>query len=101
MGAQIPAARDYESGLDPTTHTAPQLGDQRRRWPQASGAPWHPAAQALLRWAGLPADLRLGVRRAGSAIEAHAWVESGAWVVGQVEDYSELRVPLAGTRGIS
>lgn len=43
-------------------------------------------AQALVLWrllrrAGQPADLRIGVRKPGSLLQAHAWVECGGAVL--------------------
>jgi hypothetical protein len=51
------------------------------------------AACLALRRCGVPARLRLGVRRDGSAILAHAWVEDGAGRVlaGGREGHRELR----------
>lgn len=43
-------------------------------------------AQALVLWrllrrAGLPAEMRIGVRKPGSQLQAHAWVECGGAVL--------------------
>lgn len=43
--------------------------------------------QNLLRAQGGSADLRIGVRRHGSAIEAHAWVEQEGRPVGESRDH--------------
>lgn len=43
----------------------------------------------LLRRAGLPADLRIGVRRAADRLEAHAWVELEARVLGDQPDVQD------------
>lgn len=55
----------------------------------------------VLRWllgrAGIPTALRLGVRREGKALEAHAWVEYAGQPVGEPEDlerYTPLELPL-------
>lgn len=40
----------------------------------------------LLRRQGLPAELRIGVRREGDRLEAHAWVEQDGVVVGDHAD---------------
>src|SRR5688572_13911854 len=40
------------------------------------------ALQALLRRNGIPAELRIGVRREGGALQAHAWVEEAGSPVG-------------------
>jgi hypothetical protein len=55
------------------------------------------AAHALLRRAGCPAELRIGVqsraRRAPKLLEAHAWVEcEGRVVVGDVPDLARYAV---------
>jgi len=39
------------------------------------------ALQHLLRRDGVPATLRLGMRRAGGALEGHAWLEAGGILV--------------------
>ncbi len=39
--------------------------------------------QALLRRAGIDAELRIGVRREGGEIAAHAWVEQGGTPIGE------------------
>jgi len=43
----------------------------------------------LLRRRGMPAKLRIGARRTGSGLEAHAWVEMGSEVVNDAEDVRE------------
>lgn len=40
----------------------------------------------LLRRQGLPAELRIGVRREGDRLEAHAWVEQDGVVLGDHAD---------------
>jgi hypothetical protein len=64
--------------------------------------PWQPrclpralALQALLTRAGVPADLRLGVRKRGPHLDAHAWVECG----GVPLEPAAAWTPLAGGAG--
>lgn len=49
----------------------------------------------LLRHAGLPAAMRIGVRRVEGALNAHAWVELGGEVVSDPPGSVESYVPLA------
>jgi hypothetical protein len=37
----------------------------------------------------MPAELRIGARRTGSGLEAHAWVELGSEIVNDAEDVRE------------
>jgi len=66
-----------------------------RRLPGTRCLPWSLALRGLLAQAGIPAELRLGVRRCEpDGITAHAWIESGArsWSWGSdVADFSVLR----------
>jgi len=43
----------------------------------------------LLRRAGQPAELRIGVRRAADRLEAHAWVEREGRVLGDLPDVGQ------------
>ena len=45
----------------------------------------------------LQADLRIGVRKVGKAIEAHAWVEYGGEVLADDPNVSALFVPMIGS----
>lgn len=60
---------------------------------------WH-----LLRRQGLPAELRIGVRKDGGDFTAHAWVEHEGQVVNDVPDVAQRYAPvdlpasLAGAR---
>lgn len=57
------------------------------------------AATALLRGAGLPARLRVGVTKGdGGRTEAHAWVESGGRVIVGAEEL-ERYVPISVMKG--
>lgn len=49
----------------------------------------------LLRRAGFPAELRIGVRKRDGQLEAHAWVESGGLTLDQGTDDHPF-VPFAG-----
>jgi len=52
--------------------------------------------QWLLRRAGIPAELKLGVRREGDGIAAHAWIEYLGQPVGEpegIEQYARLQLP--------
>ncbi|MFL6291666.1 MAG: lasso peptide biosynthesis B2 protein [Thermoanaerobaculia bacterium] len=48
------------------------------------------ALQALLRRQGLSAELRIGVRRAGGKLQAHAWVEHAGSPLGETAPYLPL-----------
>jgi hypothetical protein len=45
---------------------------------------------------GVPSELRIGVvkGRAGLGLEAHAWIEVGGTVVGEVEEWHRTFIPL-------
>lgn len=49
----------------------------------------------MLRREGIPAVVRIGVRRVGGELAAHAWVESGGGVVGDRPDVAESFAPLS------
>ncbi len=80
----------------PRSSTHPPRGADRIAWSVASAALFVPkascltqalAAEMLLRRAGLPADLRIGVATdAAGALEAHAWIESeGRVLIGDLD----------------
>lgn len=50
----------------------------------------------LLRRRGIPADLRIGVRKDAASFEAHAWVESGGTVLSESGDEHTNYVPFEG-----
>lgn len=50
----------------------------------------------LLRRRHIPADLRIGVRKDGGRLEAHAWVEAGGAVLSESGDEHVHFVPLEG-----
>lgn len=56
------------------------------------------ALQALLRRHGIEADLRIGVRREGGELQAHAWVERAGSPVGEPADVELRFQPLAPGR---
>ncbi len=72
------------------------IGRARRLVPRATCLPQALAAEALLRRAGHPADLRIGVAKTGPGrLLAHAWVECrGRVIVGdlpeRLADYAPL-----------
>jgi len=73
------------------------IGALARRLPAMTCLVQSLAAHALLRRAGCPAELRIGVqagaRNAVKPLEAHAWVEcEGRIVVGDVPDLAEYSV---------
>jgi hypothetical protein len=55
----------------------------------------------LLSRRGLAADLRIGVRKDGASIGAHAWIEHDGVVLldGEAEHYLPLDVQVAASRG--
>jgi hypothetical protein len=72
------------------------IGRAQRLVPRATCLPQALAAEALLRRARHPADLRIGVVKAGPArLVAHAWVESrGRIVVGDLRERLADYAPL-------
>ena len=85
--------------------TTPTVTREQVRWamhhaqrvvPRATCLPQALAAEALLTRGGLPADLRIGVRKEASGkLLAHAWVESDGRIVvgdlpGGVDVYTRL-----------
>jgi hypothetical protein len=50
----------------------------------------------MLRWRGLPADLRIGVRKDAGSFEAHAWVEANGAVLTEPGGEHTHFVPLEG-----
>jgi hypothetical protein len=53
-----------------------------------------------LRREGLPSELRIGVRKDGDALKAHAWVELGRHVVNDPVAAVAAFTPLAGSGGL-
>lgn len=53
------------------------------------------ALQALLRRNGIQAELRIGVRREGGALQAHAWIEDAGSPVGEPAEPGPRYLPLA------
>lgn len=54
--------------------------------------------QSLVLWClllrrGVPADLRIGVRKAGGSLEAHAWVQLGSVILNDAEDVHQHYTP--------
>ena len=49
-----------------------------------------------LRGAGLAGELRIGVRRTGSRLEAHAWVEHASRVLNDSAEVQSIYAPLEG-----
>jgi Transglutaminase-like superfamily len=50
----------------------------------------------LLNRRGIPARLRIGVRKEEGELEAHAWIESGGVVLNDTADVSERYRPFEG-----
>lgn len=50
----------------------------------------------LLRRQGISAELRIGVRKTGQVLEAHAWVEHEGAPINEEEDLHEYYAPLEG-----
>ena len=50
----------------------------------------------LLRRRGIPAQLRIGARKIGSQLEAHAWVEVAGRAVNDSDDVQTRYAPFAG-----
>jgi hypothetical protein len=55
------------------------------------------ALQQLLATRGVPARLRIGVRKESGGLTAHAWVEVGGQAVGEPEPVEARFLPLVGT----
>ena len=51
--------------------------------------------QRILRGQGVAAELRIGVRKEGERLEAHAWVEVEGKAVGEVEEIAVTYPPLS------
>jgi Transglutaminase-like superfamily len=69
----------------------------------ARNGPWRPTCleeSVVLLWLlarqGIPAQLRIGVRKQLEALEAHAWVESGGVVLNETADVSQRYQPFEG-----
>jgi Transglutaminase-like superfamily len=69
----------------------------------ARNGPWQATCleqSVVLLWLlgrrGIPAQLRIGVRKQLEALEAHAWVESGGVVLNDSADVSERYRPFEG-----
>ena len=87
----------------PARRTATESEVRRRVWATRAAARRHllpvrclPQAlclRRLLAGAGIHADLRIGVRREGEALGAHAWVEVAGRPVGELESVGESFAP--------
>ncbi len=69
----------------------------------ARHGPWRPTCleqSVVLLWLldrqGIPARLRIGVRKQDVELEAHAWIESGGVVLNDAADVSERYRPFEG-----
>lgn len=56
------------------------------------------ALRSLLAEEGVATDLRIGVRKEGAALTAHAWVEQEGVPVGEIPAIAERFAPLARTK---
>ncbi len=57
------------------------------------------ALHTWLRQEGLPSELRIGVRKTGGTLAAHAWVEVGGYVINDRRDWVAAFEPLATLDG--
>lgn len=57
------------------------------------------ALRRMLARRGIPATLRIGVRRAGASLAAHAWIEVGGAAIGEPEAIEERFRPLLPADG--
>jgi hypothetical protein len=79
-------ARDACANQQPLERVVWAVNVASRVVPHATCLTQSLAAQILLARDGYPADLHLGVARAGAHFEAHAWVEcNGRVVIGNVD----------------
>lgn len=73
------------------------IANRRFPWLIASCLPESLAVWWQVRRLGIPADLRLGVRKLDGSLDGHAWVEVGNRVVSgdpnQSQDYLPLQLP--------
>jgi Transglutaminase-like superfamily len=70
------------------------------RSPLAAGClPRALALLRLLRWHGLAAELRIGMRRTSAGLVGHAWVEHHGAVIGQPPGFVGAFLPLRFGRG--
>ena len=90
--------------VPPRPRSSTRRGADRIAWSVVSAARFVPrascltqalAAEILLRRAGLPADLRIGVATDGAgALEAHAWIESeGRVLIGDLDLHRFTALP--------
>ena len=88
--ARLSAGRREPPGLSPE-RLAQLTGIAVRHhlWPMVC-LPQSLALQALLRRQGLSSELRIGVKRAGGTIHAHAWVEHAGSPLGEPAPYLPL-----------
>lgn len=47
----------------------------------------------MLRWQGIPGELKIGVRREGQTLRAHAWIEHGGHVINDQDNIATLYTP--------
>lgn len=50
----------------------------------------------MLRWQGIPSRLKIGVRREGQTLKAHAWIEHGGNVINDQDDIAAWYTPYEG-----
>ena len=90
----------------PVTETERAAFARRARWVNAVARhplPWARCLQrslALCLWLereGFQPQLRIGVRKEGVALEAHAWVEYSGEVLNDTQDVSQEFAPLTGS----
>lgn len=68
---------------------------------RASCLPISVTVHRLLSERGIASDVRVGVRKAGARLEAHAWVERGGHALHDLERMHERYAPIARLPGAS
>lgn len=96
LAAPAPGLRDGAEGVESVARAvasaaAHHLGPMRC-------LPRAVALRELLEARGVGARVRIGVRRQGSLLAAHAWVEVGGRAVGEIEPLEERFLPLVQGR---
>lgn len=105
LGLRLHGFRDYVAGIErrPGRSEADlSVSDLRRaqtyvRWIEAA-APHYPAParclhrslalHLMLRRENLPSRLRIGVRKVGNELNAHAWIELGGYIINDDSEFT-------------
>jgi hypothetical protein len=92
----LPAAAERARALAVARQCSGDLACVARLMPRVRCLATALALLSLLRRGGVAGRLRLGVRRCGTGLQAHAWVEVYETVIGDMPDVSARFMPLEG-----